>query len=130
MNDEFRKLQSDFRTYKKMTVSIANNLDRLENENPFIKKSIEGFDGRMLIMAVKIVELQERIEAIEESIHHSKSKKTQILEGGKESKLMDEKLPSSEQRVSQSLKGSVEYEESISQFLIRFEEKNKGSLVK
>lgn len=130
MNDEFRKLQSDFRTYKKMTVSIAKNLDKLENENSSIKKSIEGFDGRMLVMAVRIVELQERIEAIEESLHEVKGKKSRIDDNWNQSKLKDAKIPSAKELEDQSLLRKVEAEQTLSQFISQLEEKNKGNLTK
>jgi hypothetical protein len=113
-----------------MIISLAKNLDKLGNDICSIKKSVEGFDGRMLIMAVRIIGLQERIDAIEESLHHAKNKKSQIIESWNESKLMDAKLPSSKERESHSLKRTVEYEQALSQFLLRLEEKSKRSLSK
>jgi hypothetical protein len=70
MDDEFRKLELGFQTNKKMIISLAKNLDKHEVDVASIKKAVEGFDGRMLIMAVRIVELQERIERIDESLQH------------------------------------------------------------
>lgn len=66
MNDELSKLESEFKTYEKMAISLAKNLDELENDISSIKKVIEGYDGRMLTMALRIVELQERFENREE----------------------------------------------------------------
>jgi DNA repair exonuclease SbcCD ATPase subunit len=110
-----------------MTVSLAKNLDKLENEIPSIKKSIEGFDGRMLVMAVRIVELQERIEAIEESLHEVKSKKSRIDDNWNQSKLKEAKIPPPRELEGQSLLRKVEAEQTLSQFISQLEEKNKGN---
>jgi hypothetical protein len=130
MNDEFPKLQSDFRTYKNMTVSLAKNMDKLENEIPSVKKSIEGFDGRMLVMAVKIVELQERIEAIEESSHDVKSKKTRFYDNWNLSKLKDAIIPPPRDQEGQSLQENLEVDQTLIQFISQLEEKNKGNITK
>lgn len=125
MNPEFRKLKSDFRTYKKMTIALSKYMDKLENENSSLKKSIEGFEGRMLVMAVRLVEHQERIEAIEESLHVVKKIKYIIDDNWNQSELEDAKFPQPRELGGQSLQRNVEAEKNISQFISYLEAKNE-----
>jgi hypothetical protein len=108
-----------------MTVTLAKNLDKLENEIPLIKKSIEGFDGRMLVMAVRIVELQERIEAIKDLLHEVKNKKTSIDDNWNQSKLNNENIPPPKELEGQSSPRKTEAEQTLIQFMSQLEEKNK-----
>jgi chromosome segregation ATPase len=123
MEDEVRKLKLKFQTYMKMTISLAKNLDKLEEDADSIKKAVEGFDGRMLIMAVRIVELQEKIERIDESLQQVISL---ILESENEYKKMGSEAKLRQQESQLNL-NSVEYEQAINEFLLKLEEKGMGN---
>jgi chromosome segregation ATPase len=123
MEDEVQKLKLKFQTYMKMTISLAKNLDKLEEDADSIKKAVEGFDGRMLIMAVRIVELQEKIERIDESLQQVISL---ILESENEYKKMGSEAKLRQQESQLNL-NSVEYEQAINEFLLKLEEKGMGN---
>jgi hypothetical protein len=110
-----------------MIISLAKNLDKHEVDVASIKKAVEGFDGRMLIMAVRIVELQERIERIDESLQHLISI---ILESGDEYKNRDAELQSVKQWERQPILNSVDYEQAITEFILKLDEKRTGGEAK
>lgn len=127
MEDKYQKLDSDLQTYKKMTISLAKNLDKLEVVTSSIKKAIEGFDGRMLIMAVRLVDLQERIETIDASLQRVIEI---ILDSGNDSKNNLANLQKPRPPDGQSNRNDVEYEQAISEFLLKLEKKGKDTSTK
>lgn len=80
-NNDLQKFKEDVQTQNKMIVSLAKYLDEIEKDVGSIKKDVRGFDGRMLIMALRIIELQEKVESIDGLIQSSKPSILERIEG-------------------------------------------------